>query len=95
VYDETLTGRPLGTSLQKDTSDNENGDAVFNVMPRTNVYSCSCFSIQEVSGRFVYTVSSIQTPHSMPHSVRKFTFSRNLSVMSSWLMSAYTLVGMR
>jgi len=28
VYEETLTGRPHDTSVQKATSDNENADAV-------------------------------------------------------------------
>jgi len=28
VYEETLTGRPHDTSVQKSTSDNENVDAV-------------------------------------------------------------------
>jgi len=36
VYEETLTGRPHDTSIQKATSDKENVDSV-NVMPRTPV----------------------------------------------------------
>jgi len=41
MYEETLTGRPHATSVQKATSDNENVDAghpvwmQFNVIPRT------------------------------------------------------------
>jgi len=36
VYEETLTGRPHDTSVQKATSDNEMW-MQFNVMPRTHV----------------------------------------------------------
>jgi len=36
VYEETLTGQPHDTSVQKATSDNENLDAV-NVMPWTSL----------------------------------------------------------
>jgi len=37
VHEDTLTGRPRDTSVQKATSDNENAEMQFNVMPPTSL----------------------------------------------------------
>jgi len=44
VYEETLTGRPHDTSVQKATSDNEMW-MQFNVMPRTQVTTTTLICI--------------------------------------------------
>jgi len=44
MYEETLTGRPHDTSVQKDTSDNENVDAVLRRALDITRFGCSLTS---------------------------------------------------
>jgi len=54
VYEETLTGRPHDTSVQKATSDNENVDADFIVKYKCNITCQSniVFNYFSITNRF-------------------------------------------
>jgi len=59
VYEETLTGRPHDTSVQKATSDNENKDAVQRHAQDV------CLGVRRVSSYFSYLPSHFSSMEQM------------------------------